>query len=136
MLYRVFNPIVVFLILLNWSAGAQSLDADLKFLSDQVQVKPVKVEKYKLGQTETNEIKMGVQVFFLFYKKFLSSQDNQNCSFSPSCSTYCLHSIQKKGVIKGLMSSFDRLSRCNYLSPENYEVDFASGRLLDPVEEP
>lgn len=126
------------LICFFWSASltiitAQEIDADLTFLSHQVEQELVKPSRYTFEKSETDEIKMGVQLVFLFYKSFLSSQDNQNCSFSPSCSTYCLHAIQKRGVVKGIMSAFDRLSRCNYLSPENYEVDLTSGRLLDPV---
>ena len=106
---------------------------DAVFLTNELNAVPTKRE-YTIEKTETNEIKMGVQFFFLFYKNFLSSQDNRNCSFSPSCSTYCLHSVRERGVAVGLMGAFDRLSRCNYLSPENYQIDLATGRLLDPVE--
>jgi putative component of membrane protein insertase Oxa1/YidC/SpoIIIJ protein YidD len=109
------------------------LSQDISFLKEQLEESPVKIS-YTIEKSETNEIKMGVQLFFLFYKNFLSSQDNRNCSFSPSCSTYCLHSIRKKGVLLGLMGAFDRLSRCNGLSPENYQIDFSTRQLLDPVE--
>ncbi len=129
--------ITIALLSLNFSfynAVAQSLTDDMAFLSDQL-VQSDRPVKYRFEKQETNEIKMGVQVFFLLYKNLLSSQDNQNCSFSPSCSTYCLHAIQKRGVIRGVMSSFDRLSRCNYLSPENYDVNLETGRLIDPVQE-
>jgi len=126
------------LLFLIWTTSngliGQSLAADVFFLDQQLETKDL-TEKYYVDKSETNELKLGVQFFFLFYKNFLSSQDNQNCSFSPTCSTYCLHSIRSHGVVKGLMGAFDRLTRCNYLSPENYEIDFDTGRLLDPVDE-
>ena len=128
---RIFN-IVVFSFLLGFNSICQDLAHDLSFLHEQLQSQKTK-PAFKIRKTETNEIKMGVQVFFLFYKSFLSSQDNQNCSFTPSCSVYCLHAIQERGVTTGLMSAFDRLSRCNYLSPENYQIDYTTGRLIDPV---
>ncbi len=111
---------------------AQKLASDINFFRQQL-TSPVKT-KFQIKPDETNEIRIGVQYLFLFYKNFLSSQDNQNCSFSPSCSNYCLQAIRKRGVISGTMSAFDRLTRCNYLSPENYSIDYKSGRLLDPVE--
>ncbi|MBK8502179.1 MAG: membrane protein insertion efficiency factor YidD [Saprospiraceae bacterium] len=109
------------------------LHADAGFLSKQLK-KDNQQESYTIQPYETNEVKMGVQLFFVFYKNYLSSQDNRNCAFSPSCSTYCLHSVQRRGVLQGLMGAFDRLSRCNYLSPENYKINPESGQLLDPVE--
>jgi putative component of membrane protein insertase Oxa1/YidC/SpoIIIJ protein YidD len=109
------------------------LKGDAAFLSNQLKKEKQK-EIYSIQPTETNEVKMGIQLFFVFYKNYLSSQDNRNCAFSPSCSSYCLHSVQRRGVVNGLMGAFDRLSRCNYLSPENYKINPESGQLLDPVE--
>ena len=124
--------IAIFSFLVGFDSAGQDLTDDLSFLRGQLQSHDTK-PSFRIRKHETNEIKMGVQVFFLFYKSFLSSQDNQNCSFTPSCSVYCLHAIQERGVTTGLMSAFDRLSRCNYLSPENYQIDYTTGRLIDPV---
>ncbi len=114
-------------------SAQNTLTSDVNFLTSQLNQEPERPQ-YPIARRESNEIKMGVQFLFLFYKNFLSSQDNRNCAFAPSCSTYCLQSIQHKGVFQGLMGSFDRLSRCNYLSPENYTIDRESGQLLDPVD--
>jgi uncharacterized protein len=70
---------------------------------------------------------------FLFYKKFVSSQDSQNCSFHPSCSEYMLLSTQQMGKLKGLLNGLDRMARCHGLSPAQYEIDYTSGLLLDPI---
>jgi putative component of membrane protein insertase Oxa1/YidC/SpoIIIJ protein YidD len=111
---------------------AQDLTQDLKFLRQTLEPSTHRVA-YDISRQETNEIKIGVQVLFLTYKEFFSSQDRHNCAFSPSCSTYGVQSIRHRGVTVGVMSAFDRLTRCNFLSPENYELDIESGRLLDPV---
>ncbi len=71
---------------------------------------------------------------FVFYKTFISSQDGNSCTFTPSCSEYALQSIKKKGVFLGMLNSFDRLLRCNGLSPKNYPYDYDKHLLIDPVE--
>jgi hypothetical protein len=36
---------------------------------------------------------------FLFYKSFVSSQDAQSCSFTPSCSVYALEAVKNQGNV-------------------------------------
>ena len=71
---------------------------------------------------------------FHFYKHFLSSQDGQRCRFSPSCSEFAFISIKKHGIAIGMIDFFDRFSRCNPLSPENYVFDQDNNIFIDPVE--
>ena len=125
--------LAIVLIFSGMATAQTGLKNDVYFLSKQLDQGKSKPD-YPIERTETNEVKMGVQFFFLFYKNYFSSQDTRRCAFAPSCSTYCLHSVQKRGVLKGLMGAFDRLSRCNYLSPENYRINPESGQLIDPVE--
>ena len=80
-----------------------------------------------------NEIDILFSSMFFFYKTILSSQDQNVCSFYPSCSEYGIQSIKKKGFIVGGIMTFDRLSRCNGLSPGNYTIDFEKRKLFDPV---
>ena len=94
---------------------------------------PVK-KTYAFARQNQNEIEMILSGMFLFYKRFISSQDAQHCGFTPSCSEFALRSIQKKGVFIGTLMGFDRLARCNGLSPENYTRDLHSHLLIDPVE--
>ncbi len=70
---------------------------------------------------------------FVFYKKYISSQDASSCSFTPSCSEYAIMAIKKQGVFIGLLNFWDRFSRCNGMSPENYSVDHKLRLLIDPV---
>ncbi len=81
-----------------------------------------------------SEIEMFVGGLFVVYKTFISSQDGDNCSFEPSCSEYAVEAIQRKGIIEGPLMFFDRYTRCNALSPENYKYIPEINRLYDPVE--
>lgn len=81
-----------------------------------------------------NELDFIFSGLFIFYKSFVSSQDAVSCVFYPSCSLYSIQAIQKKGLFRGTLMTFDRLSRCNYLSPEEYPVYPNTRLLYDPVE--
>ena len=69
-----------------------------------------------------------------FYQKFISSQDIPACNFIPSCSEFACQSIQKCGLLKGILLTSDRLQRCNGLSTQYYKIDQKSGKFIDPVE--
>jgi putative membrane protein insertion efficiency factor len=71
---------------------------------------------------------------FDFYKNFFSSQDGNSCTFSPSCSAYGLQSVRKEGLFEGMLSTFDRLCRCNNLNRDQYDKVPGSRLLYDPVE--
>lgn len=90
-------------------------------------------EQFSLSRENPNELQTVFSGLFLFYKSFFSSQDNQRCSFHPSCSEYGLEAVKKFGVLRGMVSTFDRLTRCNGFSPEQYEIDLEHRRLKDPV---
>ena len=71
---------------------------------------------------------------FLFYKNFVSSQDNSSCPFHISCSEYFLKSVQQKGAILGFLNGIDRYKRCNGFSNDRYEIIHETGKLFDPVD--
>ena len=85
---------------------------------------------YKGVKNETDFIFTSL---FIFYKNFISSQDGNSCTFTPSCSEYMIQAIRKKGIIIGTMAGFDRLTRCNGLSPEKYGYDQDKHVFIDPV---
>ncbi|HPE86095.1 MAG: membrane protein insertion efficiency factor YidD [Bacteroidia bacterium] len=84
-------------------------------------------------QIYTNEYRIAISGAFYFYKRFISSQDGSQCSFTPSCSEYAVLAIEKQGLIKGGLNFLDRFSRCNSLSPELYSRDPETHLLIDPV---
>ena len=89
---------------------------------------------YKYARENNNELQMLFSGLFLFYKSFISSQDGTSCSFTPSCSEYGMEAVKKQGIILGVMNTFDRLTRCNALSPEKYTIHPTTHLLNDPVE--
>lgn len=93
----------------------------------------IEENKWEFARTYDNEYDLIFSRLFLFYKRFISSQDANSCSFTPSCSIYAINAIKKQGVIVGLINFFDRFTRCNSLSPENYKIDLKSKLLIDPV---
>lgn len=82
----------------------------------------------------TNDVSTIVSVGFLFYKSFISSQDNPTCVFTPSCSEYAVQAIEESGFILGWLQTFDRLSRCHGLvNHHHYPFDTEKKRYYDPV---
>lgn len=74
------------------------------------------IRHYSFSETET----IGENLF-VFYKKFISSQDSGHCMFYPSCSEYAVQTVKKHGLL-GLADAFDRLSRCNSYGKNQYEI--------------
>ena len=96
--------------------------------------KDTKAKKtYKAAQKNASVEEYVLSNLFLFYKQYISSQDRNACTFTPSCSEYALQSIKKEGLILGMMSGFDRISRCNNLSREKYDIEPHTYLLYDPV---
>ncbi|MBC7776999.1 MAG: membrane protein insertion efficiency factor YidD [Phycisphaerae bacterium] len=115
--------------------GVPHVGKDLSLLQQAFSATPkVRLsEQFSLSRENPNELQTVLSGLFLFYKSFFSSQDNQRCSFHPSCSEYGLEAVKKLGVVRGIMCTCDRLTRCNGFSPEQYEIDMEHRRLKDPV---
>lgn len=141
-----FCTISVFLLAGNLLAQPESVsprqervylnqNQDVALLQQAFSLKPRQrlTEQFSLSRQNTNELQAVLSGLFLFYKSFLSSQDNQRCSFHPSCSEYGLEAVKKLGIIRGVLCTCDRLTRCNGFSPRQYEVDMEHRRLKDPV---
>ena len=123
-----FTIILFLCISLNFFG--QTIDDISKFRQINKIEKPT--DKYQYARTYKNEIEFIFTRLFLFYKNFISSQDASSCTFTPSCSEYAMLAIKKQGVIVGTINFFDRFSRCNGLSPENYTIDNEKKVLIDP----
>lgn len=51
-----------------------------------------------------------------FYQKNISPLKKPSCRFYPTCSHYAILSIEKYGLLKGLIKAFWRILRCNPFS--------------------
>ena len=56
-----------------------------------------------------------------FYQFFISPLIGINCRFVPTCSEYCLESLKKFGLIKGIYLSFTRLKKCHPFGESGYD---------------
>ena len=61
-------------------------------------------------------IKKVVITFLKLYQKFISPLYPASCRYYPSCSNYAILSVEKYGVIKGLLKAIWRILRCNPFS--------------------
>ena len=117
------------------TASSSGLGSDISLLETAFGAAPkVRLsQRFSLSKENPNELQAVFSGLFLVYKAFFSSQDNQRCSFHPSCSEFGLEAVKRFGVIRGVMCTCDRLTRCNGFSPRQYEIDFERRRLKDPV---
>ncbi len=53
------------------------------------------------------------------YLKIL--KPNGACRFYPTCSQYTIEALNKKGLFKGIIASFNRLRRCHPFSDGGYD---------------
>ena len=119
----------LFILLFNSEIHSQTI-GEFEQLKKSVKINESK-KSYSEARDNENELQLTFSMLFLFYKSFISSQDNSKCNFTPSCSEYALQCIKKFGLIKGSLNALDRLSRCNGLAPEQYEVDEKQHLLID-----
>jgi len=81
-----------------------------------------------------NEIEGTASLLFLGYKSFFSSQDQNSCVFTPSCSVYAIESLQHDNPFKAYLKIFDRLQRCHPIpTKEEYEFHNQTQRYYDPA---
>lgn len=89
--------------------------------------------EWEIAKNNNSTMEITLSSMFLFYKFFISSQDSQSCSFTKSCSVYAVETFKKQGFFRGMLDTFDRLMRCNGLSPEKYPYDYNAHLSIDPV---
>lgn len=95
-------------------------------------VLPVKQERvYTEAKSNKNEIEAVFSGLFLIYKTLFSSQDGNVCSFGPSCSEFGIMAVKQNGLILGGIQTMDRLTRCNGMSPEKYQIDTKNRLFID-----
>lgn len=60
-------------------------------------------------------------VLINFYQKIISPYLPSSCRFYPTCSEYAKQSINKYGVIKGMIKSIKRLLKCHPFNKGGYD---------------
>jgi putative membrane protein insertion efficiency factor len=68
------------------------------------------------------------------YRKYVSPISGPRCGFYPSCSAFGRRAVSEYGVLRGVMMTGDRLTRCNiFKHPGPDYLLLPNGRLFDPV---
>jgi len=55
------------------------------------------------------------------YKRFISPLLPPACRFQPTCSEYCIASLQRHGLLKGSYQTLGRILRCHPLSRGGFD---------------
>ena len=122
------------LLVASLAAQADQRD-DLSFLQETLAETPTGPAPPATLASAGDEFTLARSLFFSFYQRFLSSQDGDMCSFTPSCSRYAMLVIERYGAVRGLLMALDRLQRCHGMGRGLYPVDPRTGRLSDPPED-
>jgi putative component of membrane protein insertase Oxa1/YidC/SpoIIIJ protein YidD len=88
-------------------------------------------ERFNFFSKSRNEVEFSFNILFKSYKEFFSSQDYSSCNFTPSCSEYGYLAIKEHGTFLGIPLTFDRLTRCHRLTPQQYSIDKKTGLFID-----
>jgi uncharacterized protein len=56
-----------------------------------------------------------------FYQMVISPMFPPSCRFEPTCSTYMIEALQKRGPLVGLWLGIRRILRCNPWHPGGYD---------------
>jgi uncharacterized protein len=115
------------------SVFSQSTD-DLSLAKNITNSFHIHQESYKFKKEYKNEMVFLADALFVTYKNIFSSQDLINCNFQPSCSVYGMIAVSEIGMIRGMLSTFDRLQRCHSFALDQYPFH-SSGLKFDPVQE-
>ena len=138
MVRRISIQIILILCVSAWgSASVQDEAADLTFIlrAHPIQISHQKGEAIPFNPRESTPIRLFSTGLIRLYQKYVSTQDQSVCNFSPSCSRFGMGSIQKYGFFRGMLLTADRLLRDNgMMLHTHYPFDEASGKYIDPVE--
>lgn len=80
-----------------------------------------RVVKFGISESENpvikyNPVTLSLSSLLFTYQKWLSPQISADCLYSPSCSEYSKRLFKRFGVIGGIITSSDRLMRCDRIS--------------------
>lgn len=71
-----------------------------------------------------------------FYQRFLSPlKPYPTCRYLPTCSSYAIEAVQRRGVIVGSLMAVWRLLRCNPLFPGGYDPVVPVEREIAPAKD-
>lgn len=98
----------------------------------------LKIENTTSSKPETKRNRIVPYLFkpgYFLFKHTVYNQMGLTCVFKKPCMDFCGDLIGKYGIVKGYFISFDRVVRCNRLTPlETYPTSLSfEGKIIDVV---
>ncbi|MBL6963601.1 MAG: membrane protein insertion efficiency factor YidD [Bacteroidetes bacterium] len=144
LLIRISLPALVFLCLISSPGFGQLSEIDLMLIANQDvhehQYDPHKV-KYLFADSESkfvkyNPLSLAFGSVMLFYQAAVSPQFAAGCLYENSCSNFSKSLISEYGLLKGICTSADRLTRCTKLSTidvNKLKINTETGKVIEDV---
>ena len=125
--------ITLILIFIQLACSAQSTSDLELILSSSLNTKSN--SSHKLPVRHKRFIPYLFKPGFLAFKHVIYNQMGTTCIYLHPCIDFCGAIIERYGLVKGYFLSFDRIVRCNQLSPiETYPSGLSAyGKLIDSV---
>ena len=130
---------------LCYSLQAQNTN-DLELIKKQNFTNPsyekVRIVKFGISENHSfivknNPVTLSFSALLFCYQKWLSKQISADCLYSPSCSEYSKQLFKRYGVIGGLITTSDRLMRCDRISATTISpisIDQHDGKVHETVD--
>lgn len=131
------------------SSFAQSLDDDWNLVEKQIQEESLDqhtnhnhqpsflLSEHPSALARYNPFTLSFGSLLWGYQALISPQLSATCIYSPSCSACSKNLLQEYGVLKGIVFTADRISRCNRLALYDYppwEIDHQIHRVIEHIE--
>lgn len=79
------------------------------------------MKRSPVSSTEAFHVKRVVPAPIRAYQRWISPGRPRRCKYEPTCSAYAIESIERFGVIRGLILASWRLARCNPFSHGGFD---------------
>lgn len=79
------------------------------------------MKRSPVSSTEAFHVKRVVLAPIRAYQRWISPGRPRRCKYEPTCSAYAIESIERFGVIRGLILASWRLARCNPFSHGGFD---------------
>jgi len=131
--------IAFFLILFTGILYGQSETKTPRIYIDYYKIKPnfpveIKSQDYSFSGNDEPFFLKPFYFMLWAYKSVASGQLYNECAFVPSCSRFSYRSIHEFGLLKGVLMTADRLTRCNgnaYDDAPRYLIDSKNAKITD-----
>ncbi len=136
--FRVGLALVLIIVFLHNSVLFGQTDSELAFTLRFNPIRSTAVPAVQVsGARKPAAPEMRALLLFMIrlYQSYISSQDEDSCSYTKTCSRFSAEAVQRFGLLRGLLMTSDRLLRCHPLAPKYHPIDPASHLAIDlPVE--